>query len=100
AGVERPARPEGVDQQAERRHDPGQGQSEYGHLQAGARDPGRKPLGPSRPAGLGPDRGRGWRGCRRDAHRLASTALNWRRLKINTGTTASSRITASALALA
>src|SRR5439155_21343661 len=92
--------PEGVEKQPEGRHDPRQGLRQHGNVKAGARDVRRQPLGPSGPRGRGPGWRGGWRCRGGDAHRLASTALNWRRLKINTGTTASSRITARALALA
>src|SRR6266850_2446136 len=91
AGGDGGERSEGAHQEADGGHHPGHREADDRDVQ---RNPG-KPFG--EPQWRVPDGG-GFPPCCRDAHRLASTARNCRRLKTSTGITATNRMIATALA--
>src|SRR5207248_9647814 len=95
AAVDRRERPEGREQDADGGNHPGHGQADHGQVQHHPAQAAGDPLWRKASGG---SRGTGSVCCRRNAHRRASTARNWRRLKISTGTTAASRIMATAAA--
>src|SRR5439155_1092272 len=79
------------------RHGQKADQGEKEHVAAPELHPGER-VGGERRDRHRDDRGRGCDPLARDRHRLASTALNCRRLKMSTGITAATRMIATALA--